>query len=207
MYRNFFKPVFDFLFAFLALIVFSPLLLVISIICFLNFKGRIFFKQYRIGLNEKQFLIYKFITMHPATGKYLNKSDAERLTKTGIFLRVTSLDELPQLFNILMGQMSWIGPRPLLPQYLPHYYPEEKKRHTMRPGITGLAQISGRNVLGWDEKLKLDVWYVEHVSFISDSKIVLATLKQIIRRKNVVADPGSILLPLDEVRKKGNPIG
>ena len=133
-----------------------------------------------------------------ANGKLL--SDGERLTKVGAFVRKTSLDELPQLFNVLIGQMSFIGPRPLLIKYLPFYTEIEKKRHSIRPGITGLAQVNGRNNLDWDNRIALDVKYVENLSFFEDVTIVIKTIKNIITSKDIVVDPRSIMLDLDEQR-------
>lgn len=155
------------------------------------------------GKDEKIFKVIKFKTMNDKTdseGKLL--SDGERLTKIGSFVRKTSLDELPQLFNVLFGQMSFIGPRPLLVRYLPFYTEKEKKRHNIRPGITGLAQISGRNLLGWDKRIALDVKYVEQLSFRMDMKIVITTIKNVLTSKDVVVDSTSVMLALDEERKQ-----
>lgn len=199
MYRNFIKPSLDFVFALLAIILLAPLLLVISIFCFINFKGHIIFAQQRVGKNERIFTIYKFITMLPEKeGNYL--SDKHRLTKAGIFLRSTSLDELPQLFNILFGQMSWIGPRPLLIKYLPYYTTAEQQRHLVKPGITGLAQINGRNTIDWDTRLQFDITYVKNIRFKTDLQIVLKTIKYILLRRDIVTDPRSALADLDSVR-------
>lgn len=205
MYRRLIKPLLDFLFAFIGIILCLPLFILISLYCAINFNGHVFFTQQRIGKNEKTFTIYKFITMHPPTGNYKNKPDAERLTKAGALLRLTSLDELPQLFNIISGKMSWVGPRPLLPEYLPFYTNEEKKRHQVKPGITGLAQINGRNLVGWDERLQLDARYAEKVSLLLDLQIVFRTAIYIIQRRDVVANPQSVLLPLHKARKLNSP--
>lgn len=150
-------------------------------------KGPILFRQERPGKDEKIFKIYKFRTMkvqtHDQDGKLL--ADFERLTKVGKFLRKTSVDELPQFFNVLKGEMSFIGPRPLLVQYLPHYTNEQKKRHLVRPGISGWAQVNGRNAISWEEKFELDIWYVEHLSLKVDIKIVYLTIMRILMRKDI----------------------
>ncbi len=199
MYRNFIKPGLDFVFAFLAIIILVPLMLVISVFCFINFKGHIIFTQQRVGKNEHIFTIYKFITMLPdKTNNHL--SDKHRLTKAGAFLRSTSLDELPQLFNILFGQMSWIGPRPLLIKYLPYYTPAEQQRHLVKPGITGLAQVNGRNTIDWDTRLQYDINYIKNISLKTDIKIVFRTIKYILLRSDIVTDPRSTLADLDVVR-------
>ena len=200
MYRNLLKRLIDFITAILFLIVFSPVFIIISIYCFLFFKGRILFSQRRIGKNERVFTIYKFITMLPEQeGKQI--PDSERLTKAGAFLRKTSLDELPQVFNILMGNMSWIGPRPLLEKYLPYYTETEKLRHRVSPGITGLAQINGRNTINWDKRLSYDVFYVQNLSLLLDIKIVFKTVVYILKRQDIIVDSRSTLLDLDVERK------
>lgn len=199
MYRNFIKPSLDFVFALLAIILLAPLLLVISIFCFINFKGHIIFAQQRVGKNERIFTIYKFITMLPEKENNY-ASDKHRISKAGTFLRSTSLDELPQLFNILFGQMSWIGPRPLLIKYLPYYKTVEQQRHLVKPGITGLAQINGRNTIDWDTRLQYDITYVKNIRFKTDLQIVLKTIKYILLRRDIVTDPRSALADLDSVR-------
>lgn len=199
MYRNFIKPGLDFVFALLAIILLAPLLLVISIFCFINFKGHIIFAQQRVGKNERIFTIYKFITMLPEKENNY-ASDKHRISKAGTFLRSTSLDELPQLFNILFGQMSWIGPRPLLIKYLPYYTTSEQQRHLVKPGITGLAQINGRNTIDWDTRLQYDITYVKNIRFKTDLQIVLKTIKYILLRRDIVTDPRSALADLDSVR-------
>jgi len=199
MYRNFIKPGLDFVFALLAIILLAPLLLVISLFCFINFKGHIIFAQQRVGKNERIFTIYKFITMLPEKENNY-ASDKHRITKAGTFLRSTSLDELPQLFNILFGQMSWIGPRPLLIKYLPYYTTVEQQRHLVKPGITGLAQINGRNTIDWDTRLQYDITYVKNIRLKTDLQIVLKTIKYILLRRDIVTDPRSALADLDSVR-------
>lgn len=186
MYKNFFKRVFDFSAALIGLALFSPLFLLVTIGLFLANQGQPFFFQIRPGKNEKLFRIVKFKTMNDkkdAEGHLL--SDANRLTQIGAFVRKTSLDELPQLFNVLLGDMSLIGPRPLLPQYLPLYNQQQKKRHDVRPGITGWAQVNGRNAISWTRKFEYDVWYVEHLSLVLDLKILLLTIKKVIIKEGI----------------------
>ncbi len=201
MYKHFFKSVFDFSVALIALIVASPVFILVTIcLWFLN-SGEPFFKQKRPGKNEKIFSIFKFKTMTNATDANGNLlPDRERLTSVGKLIRKTSLDELPQLINILKGDMSFIGPRPLLVRYLPFYSLNEKKRHSIKPGITGLAQISGRNLLNWDDRLQKDIDYVENMSFALDLKIILKTIKNVLTSKDVVVDPNAVIKDLDEIR-------
>ena len=184
------------------LIALSPILIMVAISLYFANKGSVFFYQQRPGKGEKVFRIMKFKTMNDAVdenGKLL--SDSDRLTKTGRFVRKTSLDEIPQLVNILKGDMSLIGPRPLLLKYLPYYTEQERKRHTVLPGITGLAQISGRNLLDWDERLRKDCEYVENVSFSMDFRIFFTTIKNVLQSKDNSSDPRSVMLDLDESRK------
>lgn len=205
MYKALFKPLFDFTAAFLGLLLLSPIFLVVTIALYFANNGKPFFFQKRPGKNERIFSIIKFKSMNDkkdANGKLL--PDKDRLTKAGSFVRKTSLDELPQLINVLKGDMSFIGPRPLLPQYLPFYTEREKLRHTVRPGITGLAQTSGRNNLNWDERLELDVQYVENVSFTNDLKILLKTINNVLRREDVVIIPGEFYTTLDKYRTNDN---
>jgi lipopolysaccharide/colanic/teichoic acid biosynthesis glycosyltransferase len=171
----------------LALLCLSPVLLVVTIwLHFANKGAGAFFTQERPGKNAKIFNIYKFKTMtdeRDANGKLL--PDADRLTKVGKFVRSTSIDELPQLWNVFIGDMSLIGPRPLLIQYLPLYTAEQARRHEVRPGITGWAQCHGRNNISWAEKFKLDVWYVDHISFITDIKVITTTINKVLRRADI----------------------
>src|SRR5690606_4734515 len=163
------------------------------------------FFQLRPGKNERIFKIIKFKTMNDKTdadGKLL--PDSDRLTQTGRFVRKTSIDEIPQLINVLMGDMCLVGPRPLLPRYLPYYTETERIRHQVRPGITGLAQVKGRNILEWDKRLAYDVQYVNEISFKSDVLIILLTIKKVLKSDGVVVDPNLILLDLDEERKHTN---
>lgn len=187
MYKNGVKRVLDFCLALIALLVLSPLLLVITIwLHFANKGAGAFFTQERPGKDEKIFKLYKFKSMtdeRDTDGKLL--PDAERLTPVGRFIRKTSLDELPQLWNVLRGDMSFVGPRPLLGQYLPLYSKEQVRRHEVRPGITGWAQVNGRNAISWQEKFKLDVWYVDHISMTLDMKIILMTVEKVLLRKDI----------------------
>lgn len=180
MYKNYFKRVFDFLLALFGLVLLSPLLLLVSIGLYFVNDGKPFFFQSRPGKNVVIFKIIKFKTMSDKKDNAGNLlSDGERLTKIGAFVRKTSLDEIPQLFNVLKGDMSLIGPRPLLPQYLPIYNEFQSRRHEIRPGITGWAQVNGRNAISWDKKFECDVWYVKHVSFKLDMKIFFLTIKKV----------------------------
>lgn len=187
MYKFFFKRIFDFCIALVALICFSPLLLVIIILIHIGNKGAgIFFFQERPGKNAKIFRIIKFKTMtdeRDSVGNLLQ--DAYRFTKLGKYLRSFSLDELPQLLNVLKGNMSLIGPRPLASQYLPLYSKEQARRHEIRPGITGWAQVNGRNLLSFRKRFIYDVWYVDHLTFLLDLKICIMTLLNVIQRKNI----------------------
>ncbi len=183
------KRVFDFLAASIALIIFSPILLVVAILVRRRLGSPILFSQVRPGLKGKPFKMVKFRTMLDANDAQGNPlPDDQRLTSFGRFLRSTSLDELPELWNVLKGEMSLVGPRPLLMEYLPLYSVEQAKRHNVRPGVTGWAQVNGRNAISWEEKFKLDTWYVEHRSFILDLKIILLTIKKVLIRDGISAD-------------------
>lgn len=187
MYKHFFKRFFDFWIALVALLCLSPLLVIITIwLHFANKGAGVFFYQERPGKGGKIFKVIKFKSMtdeRDADGNLL--PDAERLTKVGRFIRSTSIDELPQLINVLKGDMALIGPRPLLPQYLSLYSPEQARRHEVRPGITGWAQCHGRNAISWTERFKLDVWYVDNVSLWIDIKVVIITIKKVIFRADI----------------------
>lgn len=186
MYKIFFKPLLDFVLSFLGLIISSPIFLIVFIALLLANKGKVFFLQKRPGKNEEIFKIIKFRTMNDkrdAQGNLL--PDEERLTSIGKLVRKTSLDEIPQLINVLLGNMSLIGPRPLLPEYLPLYNDFQKKRHHIKPGITGWAQINGRNAVEWEKKFKFDVWYVENMSFFLDLQIMFLTLKKVLKLEGV----------------------
>lgn len=186
MYRHFIKRLIDFLVALFGFLLLSPVFLLVCAGLALANKGKVFFVQSRPGKDEKIFQIIKFKTMNDkkdAQGNLL--SDAERLTQIGAFVRKTSLDEIPQLINVIKGDMSLIGPRPLLVQYLSLYNEHQKRRHAVRPGITGWAQVNGRNRISWQEKFDFDVWYVDHVSFGLDIKILMLTLKKVFKREGI----------------------
>lgn len=187
MYKHFFKRILDFCLALLALLVLSPLLVVVTVwLHFANRGAGAFFLQERPGLHGRIFKIIKFKTMtdeRDPAGHLL--PDAQRLTPVGRFVRSTSIDELPQLINVLRGDMALIGPRPLLVQYLPLYSPEQARRHDVRPGITGWAQCHGRNSLTWTEKFKLDVWYVDHLSLRTDLQVIWDTIKIVLKREDI----------------------
>ena len=187
MYRHFFKRLFDFLIALVALLVIWPVLLIVAIwLHFANKGAGAFFTQERPGRNGKIFKLFKFKSMtdeRDENGELL--PDEYRLTPVGRFVRAASIDELPQLINVLKGDMSLIGPRPLLVQYLPLYTPEQMRRHDVRPGITGWAQVNGRNAISWGDKFRLDVWYVDNLSLWLDVKIIFITIKKVLFRENI----------------------
>ncbi|MEK6485896.1 sugar transferase [Myroides odoratimimus] len=186
MYKHFIKRVFDFIAALVGLILLSPIFLFVMIGLFFANQGKPFFFQVRPGRRGEIFKIVKFKTMNDkkdSNGNLL--SDAERLTSIGAFVRKTSLDEIPQLINVLKGNMSLIGPRPLLPQYLALYNDEQKRRHEVKPGITGWAQVNGRNAISWKRKFELDVYYVDHISFALDVKIFFLTIKKVFVREGI----------------------
>lgn len=186
MYRKILKPVFDFLLALVLLIGLLPIFLLLIVLLYLFNQRNVFFFQERPGKNEEVFKIIKFKTMtdqKDASGNLL--PDELRLTEMGKFVRKTSLDELPQLINVLKGDMSFIGPRPLLVSYLPLYNEEQKQRHLIKPGITGWAQINGRNTITWQQKFEFDVFYVNNISFLLDLKIFLLTIKKVIKREDI----------------------
>lgn len=199
MYRHFFKRIFDFVLALLALVCLSPLLLVVAVwLHFANKGAGVFFLQQRPGLHGKLFKIIKFKTMtdeRAPDGTLL--PDMQRLTRVGRFVRSTSIDELPQLVNVLKGDMALIGPRPLLPQYLPLYSPEQARRHDVRPGITGWAQCHGRNAISWAEKFKLDVWYVDHLSLKTDINVIFTTIKTVIHRDGINESANATMEPFN----------
>ena len=183
------KRLFDFLVALFALLILLPVIIVVALLIRHKLGSPILFTQDRPGLNGDVFKMMKFRTMLDGKDKQGNLlPDSERMTKSGAFLRSTSLDELPGLFNVLKGDMSLVGPRPLLVQYLPLYSNEQARRHNVRPGITGWAQVNGRNAISWDEKFKLDVWYVDNQSFLLDLKILLLTVKKVFVREGISAD-------------------
>lgn len=199
MYKYFFKRFFDFWISLIAIICISPILFVVTIwLHFANKGAGAFFFQERPGKDAKIFKVIKFKTMtdeRGADGELL--PDAQRLTKVGKFIRSTSIDELPQLINVLKGDMALIGPRPLRVHYLPLYSQEQARRHEVRPGISGWAQCHGRNAISWTEKFKLDVWYVDHVSLITDLKIIFITIKNVLMRKDVNNATAATMYPFD----------
>lgn len=199
MYRIFFKRLFDIIISFTALVCLSPLLIIVTIwLHFANKGAGAFFLQERPGKNAKIFKIIKYKTMtdeRDENGQLL--PDAARLTKVGRFVRSTSIDELPQLINVLKGDMSLIGPRPLLTQYLPLYSPTQARRHEVRPGITGWAQCNGRNAISWQDKFALDVWYVDNVSLITDIKIIFITIKKVLVRSDISSATSDTMEPFN----------
>ena len=186
MYRRFGKRTVDIIFAGTGLIILSPLFLLLTVLLWFLNKGTPFFYQSRPGLHEVIFTLVKFKTMRDQSDEFGNLlSDEQRATSFGTFLRQTSLDEIPQLWNVLKGEMSLVGPRPLLTEYLPKYNSDQKRRHNVKPGITGWAQINGRNAISLTEKLRYDVWYVENISFLLDTKIMFLTVSMVIRQQGV----------------------
>ena len=197
MYKKIFKRLIDFIIVFCVLLAIWPILLIITVwLHFANKGAGAFFTQERPGKGGKIFRVIKFKTMtdeRDAEGKLL--PDEERLTKVGHFVRSTSIDELPQLFNVLKGDMALIGPRPLLPQYLPLYNKVQARRHEVRPGITGWAQCHGRNAISWTKKFELDVWYVDHCSFLLDLKIIFLTVKKVLAREGISSETSATMEP------------
>lgn len=193
MYKKYIKRLLDFSIVLVALLIIWPLLLCIAIwLHFANKGAGAFFFQERPGKDEKIFKVIKFKSMSDARDSDGNLlPDSQRLTKVGAFVRKTSIDELPQLINVLKGDMSLIGPRPLLPEYLSYYTERERLRHSVRPGITGWAQVNGRNNVTWDQKLELDAYYVEHLNFMMDVKVLVTTIMNVLQRKDVVVVPGT----------------
>jgi lipopolysaccharide/colanic/teichoic acid biosynthesis glycosyltransferase len=202
MYKNYFKRFFDFWIALIALICISPVLLIVTLcLHFANKGAGAFFTQDRPGKDGNIFKVIKYKTMtdeRDVNGNLL--PDSKRLTKTGRIVRSTSIDELPQLFNVLKGDMALIGPRPLLVKYLPYYSEREKLRHAVRPGITGWAQVHGRNHVLWEERFEYDVYYVEHLSLMMDLRIILITIKNVLQRKDIEVAPN--LMDFDEYRRQ-----
>ena len=205
MYRKFFKRFLDVVLSFFAVVIFSPIFIILIIMGTIKMKGNPFFVQERVGKNEKVFKLLKFRSMtceKDENGKLL--PDDVRLTQYGRFIRSTSLDELPELINILVGDMGIIGPRPLLVSYLPWYTEIEKKRHNVRPGLSGLAQVNGRNFLSWDQRLAYDIKYVETFTFLEDIKIILKTIKKVMLREDLAIDTTKFETNLAEERKNRN---
>ncbi len=195
MYKKYVKRVLDLVFAVVLLVILSPIMILATIAIKLEDpEGPVLFKQKRPGKNANIFTVYKFRTMKVQTEKNGRPlSNIERITKVGAFLRKFSIDELPQLFNIIRGEMSFIGPRPLLVEYLDYYTPEQMRRHEVTPGISGWAQVNGRNAISWEEKFRYDVWYVDNMSFLLDLKIVVMTIIKIIKRENINMDSNTIM--------------
>ena len=186
MYKNIIKPIFDFLLAIIGILLFAPLFVILMITLYFANGGQPFFFQLRPGKRGKLFRIIKFKTMNDKRDAGGNLfSEAERLTKIGKFIRKTSLDEIPQLLNVIKGEMSLVGPRPLLPSYLELYNDFQRRRNEVKPGITGWAQINGRNHISWEKKFKYDVWYVEHVSFWLDFKILIITILKVLKSEGI----------------------
>lgn len=199
-YERYIKRPLDFVLSLLAVVILSPIMLIVGILVRIKLGTPILFFQDRPGLGEKNFTVYKFRTMTDKRDEQGNLlPDSERLTAFGKILRSTSLDELPELFNIVKGDMAIVGPRPLLIQYIPYYRPEERERHAIRPGLTGYAQIHGRNYLMWDERIALDVEYAKKITFIGDVRIILQTIVKVIKRSDVAEKR---IPPLDEVRRE-----
>ncbi|MBT0554758.1 sugar transferase [Riemerella anatipestifer] len=202
MYKNFFKRVIDFSLALIGFILLLPVFLIVMVLLTIANQGKPFFFQKRPGKNERIFSIIKFKTMNDkkdTNGNLL--SDAERLTAVGKLVRKTSLDEIPQLLNVIKGDMSLVGPRPLLPQYLPLYNKEQKKRHNVRPGITGWAQVNGRNAISWQQKFEYDVWYVRNLSLSLDIKVLFLTVKKVFVSEGISQEGQATIEPF-----KGNEV-
>ena len=194
MYKNIIKPLFDFLSASIGFILLLPVFMVTWIILMIKNDGKAFFYQERPGKNERVFKIIKFKTMNDKTDQHGELLPAqERITKTGIFIRKYSLDEIPQLLNVIKGDMSLIGPRPLLVKYLQVYNEEQKKRHLIRPGITGWAQVNGRNAISWEKKFEYDVWYVRNLSLILDVKILFLTIYKVFKKDGIYSVDNDIM--------------
>lgn len=203
IYAKYIKRVMDFFLSFCAIVVLSPIMIVLTVVGAIAMKGNPFFTQLRPGKNEKIFRLIKFRTMSCQTDKDGNLlPDEKRLTKYGKFLRSTSLDELPELINILKGDMAVIGPRPLLPEYLPYYTETERHRHDVRPGLSGLAQIHGRNSVTWEEKFSYDLKYVENCSFLLDAETIILTVLKVIKREGILVGNQHIVGRLDAERAK-----
>lgn len=189
MYKHFFKRAIDVIASFIGIIIISPFLIIVALVLFIVNNKKVLFLQTRPGLNGKLFSVIKFRTMNDKRDNYGNLlPDKDRVTAFGKFIRSLSIDELPQLINVLKGDMSLVGPRPLSVEYLPLYSQEQAKRHNVRPGITGWAQVNGRNGISWKLKFELDIWYVDHISLILDIKILITTIFNVLNRKGIYKD-------------------
>jgi undecaprenyl phosphate N,N'-diacetylbacillosamine 1-phosphate transferase len=189
LYKEIVKPLFDTIVSFLALVVASPVILVIAVALAIANRGKIWFKQERPGKNDRLFTVIKFKTMTDERDENGNLlPDDKRLTAVGKFVRKTSLDELPQLFNVFLGHMSFVGPRPLLKEYLPLYNETQRKRHLVKPGITGWAQVNGRNTISWQQKFSYDTWYVDHMTFALDIKILFLTIVKVLKAEGISSE-------------------
>ena len=203
MYAKYIKRMLDFILSLIALIVLSPLMIIIGILVRIKLGRPVIFKQKRPGKNEKIFTLYKFRTMTDEKDEQGNLlADEKRLTKFGKFLRSTSIDELQELWNILKGEMAIVGPRPLLVEYLPLYNEEQKHRHDIKPGLTGLAQISGRNAIQWEEKFKEDIEYVNNITFIQDTKIILKTFIKVFKKDGINQEGNATIRKFEGVKKE-----
>ena len=203
MYKRYMKRCLDFILSLCGIIVLSPVLIILAVLVRVKLGSPILFHQERPGKNEKVFKLYKFRSMtdeKDAQGNLL--PDEERLPRFGRILRSTSLDELPELFNILAGDMSLIGPRPLLVRYLPYYTEEERHRHDVRPGLTGLAQVNGRNALGWEDRFRYDLYYVEHLNFLLDIKIICMTAGKVLKRSGTLSGADQTVADFDVYRRE-----
>lgn len=203
MYTHILKHLFDFLIAFIALICLSPIILAITLLLIFANNGHPFFIQPRPGKDGKVFRIIKFRTMNDKRDKEGHLlPDADRLTKTGAFIRKTSLDELPQLINILKGDMSFVGPRPLLTDYLPLYDKEQARRHEVKPGITGWAQVNGRNMISWEQRFAYDIWYVDHLSFRLDMIIIWKTIRKVLKSEGINSSESTTMVRFQKHEKQ-----
>ena len=203
MYAKYFKRILDFILSLIAIIILSPVFLIVAILVKIKLGSPVIFKQERPGKDEKIFTLYKFRTMTDKKDENGNLlPDSERLTKFGKTLRSTSLDELPELFNIIKGDMSIVGPRPLAVQYLPYYTDEERHRHDVRPGLTGLAQIHGRNLLNWEDRFKYDIDYTKDITVLNDLNIILKTMIKVFKREDIAIRGEGKTLDFDQYRKQ-----
>jgi len=204
MYYKILKPFFDFLFSLLGLVLIMPIFLLVLILLTFDNKGKPFFFQSRPGKNTRQFKVIKFKTMNEKKDAYGNLlPPAERITLAGRFIRSTSLDEIPQLLNVIRGDMSLVGPRPLRVEYLPHYSAFQARRHEVKPGITGWAQVNGRNSVNWEERFKMDVWYVDNKSFLLDLKILFITIYKVLRKDGINQSAQKTMEPFKGIKLNG----